>query len=177
MTYHHMTPKAQIGDHVRVEYPYGDQVEGKVAAILTDGDYTALVLVPLEGAAAEILVWDSWVLDITHRAPAYSTAASRNTDPETSHQAERRHRLTWNSQQFRILSAFDKYGPMCDEEAGELTGLAQNRAGYWKRCSELRKMGYIMAIGTCESTTGNEVTLSDITSAGRQALADVAVTR
>lgn len=177
MTYQRMTSQPNVGDRVLVEYPNGDQIEGNVAAILKDGHYVALVLTPTEGEMIEILVWASWVRDITYRPPAYTVPASRNSDPATSHKAERRHRMTWNSQQFRILTAFDKYGPLCDEEAGELTGLAQNRACYWKRCSELRQLGYIMPIGTCESTTGNEVTLSEITSAGRQALADVAVTR
>jgi hypothetical protein len=63
------------------------------------------------------------------------------------------------------------YG-ITDEVAGVFSGLAKKNVGYWKRCSELRRAGYIVPTGeTQKSSNGSMQQCCRITDAGRQAIA------
>lgn len=99
----------------------------------------------------------------------------RHTDPPTSQEAaaSRDNRIRWASQKHKLLAAFAERADMTDEEAGKVTGLYSSRACYWKRCGELRDLGYIEDTGrTRPSKCGHEVIVSTITQAGLAALAD-----
>lgn len=74
--------------------------------------------------------------------------AARKNDPATSKAAAGR--LKPNTQMARIAIAYREHGPLIDDEAGNFAGLAH--AGYWKRCSDLRKAGIIEPTG--ETRTG-----------------------
>jgi hypothetical protein len=96
----------------------------------------------------------------------------RNSDPKTSRQAAENTVIKRGSQRFRLLVWYnERLMGLTSEEAGELSGLAQKGAGYWKRISELRNMGYIQDTGqTRMAKTGNQQIVCQITRAGRLAL-------
>jgi hypothetical protein len=107
---------------------------------------------------------------------------ARSTDPETSHRAAAAptNLGRWNGQRHRLLQAYEDahngYHPtddLTDEEAGAIAGLAFTRACYWKRCGELRQLGYIEPTGERVSNSGNAVMTCSLTARGRAALDDI----
>lgn len=72
----------------------------------------------------------------------------RATDPDTSEAAAKNVKVRAGSQCAILLEQywFDRHG-LTDEEAGIKSGLAKRGAGYWKRCADLRRMGYIVDTG------------------------------
>ena len=96
----------------------------------------------------------------------------RNNDPKTSKRAAEKAVIKSGSQRFRLLVWYNERAMgLTAEEAGELSGLAQKNACYWKRCSELRRMGFIEDTGqTRMAKTGNQQIVCQITEAGRLAL-------
>jgi hypothetical protein len=71
-----------------------------------------------------------------------------------------------------LLLSLYEYADLTDEQAGNLSGLAQRpKCCYWKRCSELRAKGYIVATGeTRISSAGSAMQVCAITAEGRKAL-------
>lgn len=65
----------------------------------------------------------------------------RTSDPETSERAARSVTMRAGSQKARLLAQYAAhwFGGLTDEEAGELAGITHA----WKRCSDLRREGYI----------------------------------
>lgn len=113
--------------------------------------------------------------------------AARNTDPETS-QANRDAFRKKASQRDVILrtyyderrkweASFETWtntdGCLTDEECGMKTPwnnstMYDERVCYWKRCSELRKLGHIAPTGsTRRSVAGQEQQVCEITDEGR----------
>lgn len=95
----------------------------------------------------------------------------RNTDPVTSVQGARDVKPRRVSQAMLLLSLYE-YADLTDEQAGDLSGLAQRpKCCYWKRCSELRAKGYIVATGeTRISSAGSAMQVCAITPEGKKAL-------
>ena len=82
----------------------------------------------------------------------------RNTDPVTSKIAGKSASKRSPSQQMIILRAFASGRGFTDEEVGDFTGLSANRrCCYWKRCSELRTMGFIVPTGDFGKSSANEL--------------------
>lgn len=99
-------------------------------------------------------------------------ASARTTDPETS-KANRDAFRAKASQRDVVLSTYSNWPlGLTDEEAGMRTvvgGLSmfEQRACYWKRCSELRKLGFVRATGeTRTSALGQEQQVCTITDEG-----------
>lgn len=98
--------------------------------------------------------------------------AARRTDPATS-QANRDAFRKKASQRDVILRTYYKNGELTDEECGMKTPWKEStmyveRVCYWKRCSELRKLGHIRATGlTRTSFAGQEQQVCEITDEGR----------
>ena len=87
----------------------------------------------------------------------------RATDPDTSRNAVPRR----GSQAMTILALYDNIGGLTDEQAVEISGLV----GGWKRCSDLRRLGYIVDIGDRRKTiSGCEAMVCEITLKGSMAL-------
>jgi len=99
---------------------------------------------------------------------------ARRDDPDTSKKAaSKNNRLRWNSQKRLLLSAFSECEDMTADEAGRATGLIGTRANYWKRCSELRELGYIRDTGETRLSECNEPQIvSRVTLLGLAALVD-----
>ena len=114
--------------------------------------------------------------------------AARNTDPETS-QANRDAFRKKASQRDVILRTYyesylggilsysdgsDGQKGLTDEECGMATpwkesSMYDERVCYWKRCSELRKLGFIQPTGaTRTSVAGQEQQVCEITVEGRR---------
>ena len=106
--------------------------------------------------------------------------AARNTDPETS-QVNRDAFVKKASQRDLILRTYARqfetaFGNndrgLTDEEAGMKTPwltstMFEHRVCYWKRCSELRKLGFIAPIGeTRQSRAGQQQQVCKLTSDG-----------
>lgn len=70
---------------------------------------------------------------------------ARRSDPPTSHDAARTVSLRAGTQATRIAMAYRAHGDLIDDEAGAIAGLLH--AGYWKRCSDLRRAGIIEPTG------------------------------
>lgn len=68
----------------------------------------------------------------------------RADDPDTSAQGAADVRVRQGSQMALLLEQYiqHRFG-LTDEEAGVFSGLASRGAGYWKRCSDLRRLGLI----------------------------------
>jgi hypothetical protein len=84
--------------------------------------------------------------------------------------------IKWGSQKHLLLLAYkDQPNGLIDEEAGTISGLRKIRScGYWKKCSELRKAGYIQPTGnTRKSECNKNQSVSKITSRGLQKLASI----
>jgi hypothetical protein len=96
-------------------------------------------------------------------AVASRLPAARTTDPETSHKAADRNAPRRTSQAMRILSAYLE-GPQTDEQASTIAKIP----GGWKRCSDLRRLGYIEPTGeTAVTSYGSEANVCRITALGR----------
>jgi len=103
---------------------------------------------------------------------AQPVSRARTTDPFSSHKAIPAGLGRWSGHRARLLRAFEAaaYG-LTDEEAGRATGLDEQGSCYWKRCNELRQLGYIAPTGRCGiSRFGNQIQVSAITDLGREAL-------
>lgn len=96
----------------------------------------------------------------------------RNNDPVTSKKAGKSVARRAPSQQVILLRAYRGGRGLTDEEAGIMTGLAHKpRCCYWKRCSELRAMGYIIPTGeTAKSTAGESQRICKMTPKGEEYL-------
>jgi hypothetical protein len=95
---------------------------------------------------------------------------SRRSDPATSKAAGDAMKIRGASQKADLLRVYIENDGLTDEEAGELSGLASKGAGYWKRCSELRRAGYIVPTGeTREGTSGMDQLVCEISDSGRAA--------
>ena len=90
----------------------------------------------------------------------------RNIDPMTSVQGAADVKPRRVSQAMLLLSLYE-YADLTDEQAGNLSGLAQRpKCCYWKRCSELRAKGYIAPTGeTRISSAGSAMQVCAITPA------------
>ena len=87
----------------------------------------------------------------------------RATDPDTSRNAVPRR----GSQAMTILALYDNIGGLTDEQAVEISGLV----GGWKRCSDLRRLGFITDTGERRKTLGGcQAMVCRITPAGIEAL-------
>ena len=87
----------------------------------------------------------------------------RATDPDTSRQAVPRR----GSQALRILALYE-YADLTDEQAVQISGLV----GGWKRCSDLRNLGFISDTGERRTlASGKQGMICAITPAGKEALA------
>ena len=86
----------------------------------------------------------------------------RATDPDTSRNAIPRR----GSQAMSILGLYLR-GDLTDEQAVEVSGLV----GGWKRCSDLRRLGFIRDTGDRRTTQGGcKAMVCAITPAGIEAL-------
>ena len=94
---------------------------------------------------------------------------ARNSDPITSHQAAA-DLARVGGQRAELLAAYASYSAgLTDEEAGAISGLAARGAGFWKRCSDLRRAGLIEITGqTRLSSAGKAQQVCMITEAGRK---------
>jgi hypothetical protein len=82
----------------------------------------------------------------------------RNSDPVTSKKAAKGASKRSPSQQTILLKAYRGGRGLTDEEAGVVTGLAlKPKCCYWKRCSELRTMGFIVPTGDFARSSANEL--------------------
>ena len=99
----------------------------------------------------------------------------RQSDSSTSVEGAKDVTIRAGSQRTKLLETYAScVYSITDEVAGVLSGLAERKAGYWKRCSELRRAGYIESTGEMrESSTGSMQQCCRITDAGRQALASL----
>jgi hypothetical protein len=97
---------------------------------------------------------------------------ARSTDPDTSHQAAKLP-FRRNSQRHELLASYllaSWHGQgLTDEEAAISAGI--DKGCPWKRCSELRDMGFIVPTGeTRVSTGGANQRVCVITTQGREAM-------
>lgn len=101
---------------------------------------------------------------------------ARRTDSSTSVDGAKAVTIRAGSHRTKLLEVYALYGnAMTDEAAGILSGLHAKNAGYWKRCSELRRAGFIIATGqTAMSLNGSMQQCCRITDSGRKALAPLA---
>ena len=91
----------------------------------------------------------------------------RVTDPETSREAANKVQPRRGSQAMQILALYDNIGGLTDEQAVEISGLV----GGWKRCSDLRRLGFITDTGDRRKTLGGcQAMVCRITPAGIEAL-------
>ena len=94
--------------------------------------------------------------------------AARTSDPVTSKRGERDVRPRRGSQAIKLLKAYHEtertLGGLTDEQAARYAGLG---AGAWKRCSDLRRAGFIAPTGRLTiSTFGSAVQVCRITETG-----------
>jgi hypothetical protein len=100
----------------------------------------------------------------------------RATDPRTSADAAKSASIRSGSQRAIILKVYaDQPFGLTDEEAGDISGLSENRkCCYWKRCSELRQMGFITPTGQHRKSSANENQMvCVITNNGRRVLSQI----
>jgi hypothetical protein len=95
----------------------------------------------------------------------------RSLDPETSSHGAADVRPRQGSQAMQLITQYaqERLG-ITDELAGERSGLAARGAGYWKRCSDLRRLGLIEDSHTTRpGTSGSEMMVCTITAKGLEA--------
>jgi len=90
---------------------------------------------------------------------------ARRTDPETSAAAARR--LRPDSAKAALLKRYYLFD-LTDEQAAEQSGLDLYTAS--KRCADLRRDGFIEAIGFAAGASGNDRMVCRITDNGRSAV-------
>lgn len=98
----------------------------------------------------------------------------RSTDPDTSAAGAQDIRLRQGTQTYRLLEQYiiHRQG-LTDEEAGTYSGLAANGVGYWKRCSDLRRLGFIEDCKVRRAgSSGSEMMVCVFTPAGFEAWQD-----
>ena len=95
----------------------------------------------------------------------------RSLDPDTSASGAADVRPRQGSQAMQLLTQYAKARiGLTDEEAGKRSGLAQRGAGYWKRCSDLRRLGFIEDSHTTRAgSSGSEMMVCTITAKGLEA--------
>ena len=95
----------------------------------------------------------------------------RAADPDTSAAGARAVKYRRGSQAMKLLATYE-YADLTDEQAGVLSGLASDaRCGFWKRCSDLRRLGLISDSGERRNTlSGTSAMVCFITPAGIEAL-------
>lgn len=98
----------------------------------------------------------------------------RVSDPDTSAAAAQDVRLRQGTQAYKLLEQYVLHRQgLTDEEAGVFSGLASRGAGYWKRCSDLRRMGFIEDTGVRrEGVSGSSMMVCVFTPAGFEAWQD-----
>lgn len=104
---------------------------------------------------------------------AISFIAARATDPATSQANKDAFNKKFNQRDL-LLITYSKFwiGGLTDEEAGQQTlingvSMFDKRICYWKRCSELRKLGFIQPVGeTRTSSAGQQQQVCEITEQG-----------
>jgi len=93
----------------------------------------------------------------------------RNTDPEGSQNGAKHVKPRRASQAMRLLAIYAENPIMglTDEEASSQAGILHG----WKRCSDLRRLGFIEDAATMrETTSGVNAMVCRITQAGLEAL-------
>lgn len=93
----------------------------------------------------------------------------RNTDPEGSVNGAKHIRHKRTSQAMRLLAVYKEHQVfgLLDEEAAARTGIT----AAWKRCADLRRLGFIEPTGTMAPTTAQVMAMvCRITPAGLEAL-------
>ena len=98
----------------------------------------------------------------------------RVSDPDTSAQGAKDVRLRQSSQMYKLLEQYITHRlGLTDEEAGVFSGLASRGAGYWKRCSDLRRLGLIEDCKVRRlGASGSEMMVCVFTPAGLEAWQD-----
>lgn len=109
-----------------------------------------------------------------------SRTGARSDGPQTSQDAADRLRLReaslsgfkGGSQKAVILGVYDDEG-LTDSEAARAAGLNRSGICWWKRCSELRQIGFIETTGATrpDADSGAEREVCRITDTGRRKLA------
>ena len=88
---------------------------------------------------------------------------ARTSDPETSQAASKLNKGARETQRHKLLMTYWRLGAMTDEEASDLAHIKHG----WKRCSELRNMGYIKPTGKTKKTkSGGTARICRITNEG-----------
>lgn len=97
---------------------------------------------------------------------------ARQSDPSTSHDGVRAVSLRAGTQAARLARAYRDAGELTDDEAGQIAGLRD--AGYWKRCSDLRRAGIIEPTGeTRPGRSGEQQRICRLTPLGVILAADL----
>jgi hypothetical protein len=93
----------------------------------------------------------------------------RNSDPSTSRKAAEQVAPRRGTQMARLLAQYASAAiGLTDDQAGQRAGLIN---GYWKRCADLRRLGYIIDTGTTRSSNqGCQAMVCAITVKGQEAL-------
>lgn len=92
---------------------------------------------------------------------------ARRHDPATSRRADVQSQPRRTSQAMQILAAYAAHGALIDEAAVAHAGVT----GGWKRCSDLRRLGYIAPTGAeLPTSMGAAAQVCAITQEGRRAL-------
>ena len=93
----------------------------------------------------------------------------RNTDPTTSRKAAEQVAPRRGTQMARLLAEYSIASiGLTDDQAGQRAGLT---TGYWKRCADLRRLGYIVDTHTTRpSNQGCQAMVCVITASGIEAL-------
>jgi hypothetical protein len=93
----------------------------------------------------------------------------RSADPDTSREGAKDVKPRQGSQMSQLLAVYAnaRIG-LTDEEAGERSGLADKpRCCYWKRCSDLRRLGLIEDSNTRRAgSSGSDMMVCTITAKG-----------
>jgi hypothetical protein len=100
--------------------------------------------------------------------PLFDAPLARAADPATSHQAGHEVKDSRKTLARALLAAYRDAYPrgLTDEEAARAAGVLA--AGYWKRCSDLRKSGLIRPTGeTRQASSGMHQDVCMCTDAGR----------
>ena len=119
------------------------------------------------------LTLDDWGDGYARRAGLRARYA-RTTDPATSQRAAKRAALRAGSQCTLLLRQYAKAGDvgLAAWEAGDMSGLSSRQGCcYWRRCTDLRDMGFIADTDeTRLSPAGERQGVRVITAAGWSAL-------
>jgi hypothetical protein len=93
----------------------------------------------------------------------------RNSDPSTSRKAAEQVAPRRGTQMARLLACYAEASlGLTDDQAGQRAGLLN---GYWKRCADLRRLGYIVDTQTTRpSNQGCQAMVCVISASGIEAL-------